>query len=121
MMTFSMSSKASNEPTLLNQGQPAPYTGFLLSKETAQKAKDDLIEGQQAKDLNISFQNSIDLYKKNESIYTEKVNILVDQNGKLIKTVHDEQSLNEWTKIGYFIGGVLVTGLSVYGAARLAK
>ena len=64
---------------------------------------------------------SIDLYKKNEDVQNQKVNILLEQNDKLAKSLGDARSVSTFERVAWFIGGMLVTSAAVFGASKLAK
>lgn len=122
MLTLLISSKSfSDEVVVLEKGTSAPYTGYLFPKETAQKTRIKLIEGEEAKKLNESYVRSIEIYRKNEELNNQKVNILLEQNDKLSRSLTDAREMTAFEKIAWFVGGVLVSGAAVYGASKLAK
>jgi hypothetical protein len=122
-MTFSITTNSlfAQDPTLLKAKQPAPYDGLLFSQEKAEEVKTKLIEGDQMKLLNDSLLKSISIYKDNDSIYTQKVNLLQQQNDSLAKSLYDERSSNFWRSVLFMGLGIVVTGLAVYGAAQINK
>lgn len=101
--------------------QPTFDQGTLLDKEKAEKIKDQLIERDGFEKENLSYKKSVDLYEANKTIYQEENTLLLNRNIKLTKTLNDSRQTNDWVKVGYFLLGVGVTGLAVYGAARLTK
>lgn len=114
-------SRSSDEVVIIEQGQPAPYTGYLFSKEKAQLTRIKLIEGEEAIRLNLSYAKSLDLYEKNKDKNNEMVNTLLEQNDKLSKSLNASRSVSDLEKILWFLGGALAVGAATYGAARLAK
>lgn len=111
----------SDEVILLNKDQTAPYTGFLFPREKALEFRKIDIENDELKIVNASFSRSIDIFKKNEDLSEKKVNILLERNDVLAKDLTDARTLTDWQKIGYFVGGVVLTGVSVWGASQLRK
>ena len=95
--------------------------GTLLDKEQAERIKDQLIERDAFEKENASYKKSVELYKSNEVILSNQKDLLLNQNIKLTETLNDQRDMSEWTKAAYFVLGVAVTGLAVYGASRLAK
>lgn len=121
MLTFSISLNASSDVIIVNKGDPAPFVGYLMDKETGQLSRIRLIEGEEAKKLNLSYQKSIENYQANEMLYNSQVKTVLEQNDKLSQSLRSSQSLNSWEKIGYFISGVILSGAAVYGASQLRK
>jgi len=105
----------------LSKDQPAPYDGVLLDKEKADKIRDELIDKDALEKTNESLNKSINLYRSNEDILNNQKGMLINQNIELTKALNDTRETSGWTKVGYFLLGVAVTGVAVYGATRLAK
>lgn len=92
--------------TKLSKGDIAPFSGILITKaEEAKVAK---------------------LKKENEIL--EKLKFkqskLIENQGKRIGILHEkleERDVSGLVKTLYFIGGVLLTGTSVYLAGKLAR
>lgn len=101
--------------------KPEFNEGTLLDKEQANKIKDQLIERDSLEKQNNSFEKSIELYKKNEKLYQDENSLLLNRNIELTKTLNDTRQTSDLVKVGYFLLGVTVTGLAVYGASRLTK
>lgn len=101
---------------------PKEYDGgTLLDSQKAEKIKDQLIERDAFEKQNKSYEKSIDLYKANEQLYQDQNTILLNRNIELTKTLNDTRTTSDWAKIGYFLLGVTITGVAVYGASRLTK
>lgn len=99
-----------------------PYdNGTLLDKEKADKIKDQLIDGDSCKKESQSYQKSIDLYKNNEVLYRQENDILQSRNIELNKALNDSNSTSNWTKVGYFLLGIAVTSVAVYGAKQIVR
>lgn len=118
---LSSSTTLSDQTVLLEAGKPAPFTGYLLPPDQAALSRIRLIEGEEAKKMNESYARSIETYRKNEELGNQQVNILLERNDNLSKQLSSSQSLTDFQKVAYFIGGVLLTGGAVYGASKLAK
>lgn len=101
--------------------QPAFDQGTLLDKEQAGKIKDQLIERDGFEKENLSYKKSVDLYESNKKIYQDENSLLLNRNIELSKALNDSRETSSWTKIGYFVLGIGVTGIAVYGASRLAR
>lgn len=95
--------------------------GVLMDREKADKVRDELIEKDALVKTNESLNKSLILYRSNEDILNGQKKLLLDQNIELTKTLNDTRETSTLVKVGYFIGGVALTGLAVYGATRLAK
>lgn len=100
---------------------PAYDRGTLLDREKAEKIKDELIEKDGLVKQVESYDKTIKLYRSNEDILNSQKDMLVKQNIELTRTLNDTREMSDWTKIGYFVLGVGIAGLGVYGASRLAK
>lgn len=64
---------------------------------------------------NDSLTKSLTLEQQNSALKDQKVNLLLDQNNKLASAAYTERELNVWEKVAWFAGGVIATGLAVYG------
>ena len=101
------------DSVLLNTGDRAPFPGWL-----APGGEDKLKDYELLTD---SLNKSIDLYKANETLYTQKVTILTSQNDNLSKSVYDARNANDIEKFMYFALGVIATGLAVEAGMHLIK
>jgi hypothetical protein len=95
--------------------------GTLLDKEQAERIKDQLIERDAFEKESASYKKSVELYKNNEVILSNQKDLLLNQNIKLTETLNDQRDMSEWTKVGYFVLGIAITGAAVYGASQLSK
>jgi len=100
--------------TLLKEGQPAPWAGFLLTREKVEKVyKLDL---------------DLQLQTKQSEIYSQQLKLTQDQlerNNKFIdeqsKRIVSMQENSIWTKIGFFVIGSVITGAIAYGVTTTLK
>lgn len=100
------------DATFLEKDQKAPYSGILLPKEKVQELRNNTLERDSFKKQNESLNTSLDLQQKNLGLKDNQINILLTQNDNLAKTLGAERTLNNWEKAGYFLGGILIIGLS---------
>lgn len=121
ILILSIFSKSVNadDVIFLGKGVPSPYDGFLFTREKTLDVKNTYIERDEFKLLNESLNRSLTLYKDNEKINQEKLNVLLDQNDTLAKELYSSRGTNNWEKLAWFIGGVAVSGLAFYGATKL--
>lgn len=91
----------------LDKDSKAPFSGYLLPEEKVKELRNNTIER--------------DLYKTEVDLRERQVKLLNEQNDKLALTLQSTSSLSTWEKVGYFIGGVLITGLAVNLAHQIYK
>lgn len=92
-------------------GSPAPFHGILMDIPTAQQV---YTSTQKLYLLNKSYEDSIELYKKNELDYVSQVQILKADNTQLSTALVKEENSSGVIHIVYFVLGVITTGLTVY-------
>lgn len=95
--------------------------GTLLDKPKADKVKNELIDGDACKKENGGYQQEIQLYQNNEKLYQDENTALLNSNTNLTKSLNDSKSMSDWEKAGFFLLGVAVTGLAVYGASKVVQ
>jgi len=101
--------------------KPEYDRGTLFDREKAEKVKDELIEKDGLVKQVESYDKTIKLYRSNEEILNGQKDMLLKQNIELTKTLNDTRETSDWLKIGYFVLGIGVAGIAVYGASRLSK
>lgn len=105
------------DSVLLQQGQPAPFSGLLLTNERADRAR--MAEEQNVQYILIqdSLNTTVKLYKEREEIREKQVNVLLEQNVVLSSS----SRLTDWEKIGYISIGILATVAAGYGIRQATK
>jgi hypothetical protein len=107
-----------DDAVVLNKGQPAPYTGLLLTEEKANSVYNDL---NKYKLLNESLQRTVFLYEQNEKLQEKRVNVLLEQNDKLAINLQQARTVSNWEKVLWFGLGFLSVGLGIYGVQAITK
>lgn len=122
MISLIISNNAyADSAVFLEEGKPAPYSGYLFTETAGQKLKVRLVEADYYEKMLSSLETQINLYENINKTHNEKYNILLEQNDKLAKTLHSQQSLNNWERIGLFGLGILTTVLVLYGVKQATK
>lgn len=95
----------------IEQGQSAPFSGYLMDKEKSIRV--------------FKLDVELDFAKKNVEVLTYQNNLYKDQltkNTEYIKSLNEQlvsqHSDNFWTKTLYFILGAGLTGLVAYGTIQ---
>jgi len=111
---FNFTIASAEDVVLLNKDQPAPFTGFLVTKEKVEKIYH----------LDLDLQ----LKTKESEIYKQQLLLTQDQlkrNNEFIDTqskrIVEMQDNSIFTKIGYFILGSIVTGAIAYGVTTTLR
>lgn len=102
---------------LLNQGQTAPWTGFLVPQERVLSLRNTEIQNKEYKLLNESLERSVVIYKNNEEQSEKQINIALTRNTDLAKELASARSTSDLERIIYVILGAA----AMYGGAKVAK
>lgn len=103
--------------TALKKDQAAPYDGVLFNNTEANSIKVELIEKDIYKDLALSYEKSIKLYKDKDSLSEQQIRELLESNKKLSEALNEDD--NRINNVVWFSLGVLATGLSIYAAKKI--
>src|SRR5688500_13089233 len=98
-----------DDPYFGQRGHVLPQDSWVFSPDKAKDVRNRLIDGETYFKLNESLSKSIELYKSNEVIQQNKVNLLLEQNDKLAQRLASSQSLNNWERFGLFFLGIAAT------------
>lgn len=111
LLCFSISSIAfsDTDPYLAAKGFVLPQESWVFSPEKAKDVRNRLIDNETNLKINESLSKSIELYKSNDQIQQNKVNLLLEQNDVLAKRLNESQSLNNWERFGLFVLGIAAT------------
>src|SRR5579863_563613 len=94
---------------IVNEGDRVPFDGYLFPPDKAILMKKELMELDELRQLADSYQKSIDDYKKNEDLYTFKVNALLNENDKLSNAMYKQEDRSKWEQRMWFVAGIFVT------------
>jgi len=108
-----------DDSVFLNKGQPATFDGFLLPPDKVKELQNNTLERDTYKQINDSLNRSIDLYKSNTSIKDQEIQVLMNQNDNLAKSLNDSRTTSDWTKALYFLGGIVISVVAIKGAHDL--
>lgn len=100
---LSSPSFAADSVVHLQKNDPAPYTGFLLSPERAERVRTISIEHDTLQKINKDL-NGINTTLKTQIKNCNNENSLLSNNTK---------DTSVWVKAGYFLLGVVITGAIV--------
>ncbi len=100
---------AETDPHYETRGYTLLQDSWVFSPSKAKEVRDKLIDGETYQKLNESLNKSIELYKSNEQINNNKINLLIEQNDKLAKNLLASQSLNNWERFGLVLLGIAMT------------
>ena len=103
----------------VKQGQPAPYTGILLTPTKAESIKKELLDKDRLIEINESFKRSILLYKQNEEYYQGQNALLREQNVKANEVINKQQGSSTLEKVAFIGLGILATGFAIKGVQAL--
>ena len=105
----------------LNVNDKAPFDGFLITPAKVNQFAQTVNERDNLQQLNNSLNTSINLQTDIITHKDTQINLLLDQNDKLAKTAAASQTINDWVKVGYFLGGILLIGASGYAYHSFTK
>jgi len=110
LMLFCFVSNADEtDPFFGEKGTILQKDAWVFSSKKTKEIRDRLIDLDTQTKLNESLNKSIDLYKSNDQLQQNKINLLLEQNDKLAQRLNDSQSLNNWEKFGLFVLGIAAT------------
>lgn len=109
------------EVRLLQEGDKAPYKGYLFDIETEKKIRIDLLQLDYYKALDQHNIKIIKLMQDNEDLMNKRIELYQKQNLNLNEQLASSKDINTIERIVWFGLGILATGFAFYGARQLAK
>jgi hypothetical protein len=100
------------DPFLAQPGYKLTNEAWVFSPDKALEVRNKLLDLQTDETIIQSLNRTVDLYKANDQINTDKVNLLLQQNDKLAKAAGEERGLNDWERIGFIGLGVAAAVLA---------
>lgn len=98
----------------IKEGEKAPFTGVLLTNDKANEIRESL---ESLKRINESLERSIVLYKQNEDLNNQRVNVLLEHNKKLI----DNSVSAEYKTWAIILISVAATLGAVYAGKKVTE
>ena len=120
-LTIVSNSLYAGDAVFLEKDKAAPFDGVLLPQDKALAIKQMTLEHDTYLLMNQSLEKSLSLQKNIIQSQDDKVNILLQQNDKLAKSLGDERSMSNWERIGFFALGAVLTTAIAYGASKAAR
>lgn len=109
------------EVRLLQEGDKAPYKGYLFDIETEKKIRIDLLQLDYYKALDQHNVKIIKLMQDNEDLMNKRIELYQKQNLNFNEQLASSKDINTIERIVWFGLGILATGFAFYGARQLAK
>lgn len=109
------------EVKYLEKDTPAPFSGFLFSKESEKQLRE------MEQDLALCNKASALYVKQSEAqeelfkLAQRKASLYETQSDRLAKELADQRSTTFWQNTAYFIGGALLSGIIAYGYSRVLR
>ncbi len=110
-----------DDPFYAQRGHVLAQDSWVFSPGKAKETRDKLIDLDTYTKLNTSLEKSLDLYKSNETIQQNKINLLLEQNDKLAKSLYDERTVTGWERFGYFALGIAATVFAGWAIGQARK
>lgn len=121
LTTLTVTSSASAQSVFLEKDKPAPFAGILLPREMAESIRRADLELEFKKFEVESLNKKIELFKQNDALQNDKVNVLLTQNTNLSKSLFEERTVTMWERVAWFGLGVVATSLAVYGTKKITQ
>lgn len=109
------------DSVILIQGQPAPFPGYLLPVSKILELRNTTFERDALKSENTNLQKALDLSTQNSTLQSQQVQLLAIQNVNLAKANTEAKTMNSLEKGLWFAGGIIISGLAVWGAHEVVK
>lgn len=109
ILSFCINAIGETDPHFEIRGYTLLQDSWVFSPNKAKEVRDKLIDLDTYQKLNESLNRSIELYKKNEVINDNKINLLLEQNDTLAKNLMAERTVGNWERFGYVLLGIVMT------------
>ena len=120
-LTFSINQTKAEDSVMLNRGNTAPFTGFLLSKEKVESFRKMSIENDSNKLTIESLNRTVAIYRSNQAFSDEQNQIIMNRLNETSEQLGKARSTSRLETTGYFLGGVLVTIGTAWALGKLKK
>lgn len=120
-LIVSSSLVANAEVTPVYKGNAVPFDGFLFTREEADRVRVDRLERDAFKEKSESLVRSLELQSKNTELASSSVDLLLKRNDQLAGSLRDAQSVRNVERVLWFVLGVAVSGVAVYGAKTISS
>lgn len=120
-LILSSLSLADTDPYLATKGHVLPQDSWVFSPNKALDVRNRLIDLDAQLKINDSLNKQIDLYKGVNDIQNTNLNLVMQQNDRLAKSLNDDRAMTNYERIGYFILGVVATGVAFYGLKQISR
>lgn len=121
LTTIPFSSCFAEETVEIRSGEKAPFGGILFSNEKANEVFRKLTEIETTQKINESLVKSLKLSEDINNINQTKFNLLLNQNDKLAKNLHDERTVNNWERALWVGVGILAAGVGALALKSATK
>ena len=121
LLIFSLSFPALADFDLLNQGQAAPYTGYLITSDREKKLRMLDKELEICNNINNSYKRLDSFNSENEAILIKRLDLYKNESERLANTLAKNNSDSFWEKTLYFGLGAVLTGFIAYGVVQATK
>lgn len=117
--TLALASDCVESVTLIEKGTPASCTGFLFSPDAEQQASLDHRNAKYYKLLSEKLELRSTLIINQNEILEKRLQLYMEQSNTLSQELQKKERMSDWQKVGYFVLGITLTSLAVYGASQL--
>lgn len=114
----------------IEKNDPAPYTGYIFTTNALAKIYSDIEQEERTKKLEFetklqSIQLQISKLNNLHKIELDNKDLLLEnitkEKNKVITDLSTKIEIQKWLMLGTFLGGVIITGATVYYVALVIK
>ncbi len=106
---------------LLEQTQPAPYRGYLITPEREKKLRLMSEELDLYKGLAENNKKILENYKESVSLYQERLNVAQKDNSELNDKLRKHEEYTFWKYAGMFTLGILTSVATAFAVSQAVK